>query len=147
MSIGINNLAGGSDSIISGNYVVGGNRIATLGITTYSSANIFGNAILSVSNGAFYDNAHDVAKKRITNNIGINPMGALTEPATNPVSGTTYTNYFGCPVLVTISGGTVTQIAINGVNTGLTSGAFVLGPDNSIKVTHSSNPAWTWTGL
>lgn len=147
LSIGINNLAGGSDSIISGNYVVGGNRIATLGITTYSSANIFGNAILSVSNDAFYDNAHDVAKKRITNNIGINPMGALTEPATNPVSGTTYTNYFGCPVLVTISGGTVTQIAINGVNTGLTSGAFVLGPDNSIKVTHSSNPAWTWTGL
>lgn len=147
LSIGINNLAGGSDSIISGNYITGGNRIATLGITTYSSANIFGNTILSVSNGAFYDNAHNIAKKRITNNIGINPMGALTKPATNPVSGTTYTNYFGCPVLVTISGGTVTQIAINSVNTGLISGAFTLGPDNTIKVTHSGDPTWTWTGL
>jgi hypothetical protein len=106
-----------------------------------------GNVIELCGSGNWHDNAGNVAGKRIINNVGVNPMGDLTEPAAYPVSNTVYTNYFGFPVLITISGGTVSQIAINGVNTGLTSDAFTLGPDNTIKITHSSNPTWTWTGL
>ena len=146
-SVGIDNRAGGVDSTIYGNRILGGNRLATIGIVTYSKANIYGNTVRYAGSNAFVDNAGSVSGKRVTDNVGINPLGDLAEPAANPVSDTIYTNYFGCPVLITISGGTVSQIAINAVNTGLTSGAFVLGPDNSIKVTHSSNPAWTWTGL
>jgi hypothetical protein len=145
-SIGINNLAGGFDSTIIGNRVLGGNYLATFGIVIYSRANVDSNTVKYTST-PFYDNAGSITGKRITNNVGINPRGDLTEPAANPASATTYTNYFGCPVMVTVSGGAVSQIAINAVNTGLTSGAFVLGPDNTIKITHSANPTWTWTGL
>ena len=146
-SIGIDNVAGGTDTTISRNRVLGGDFAATIGITTYTAANINDNTVRYCSSNAYFDNAGDVTSKRITNNVGINPFGDLAEPAANPVNGTIYTNFFGCPVLVTVSGGTVSQIAINGVNTGLTSGAFTLGPDNTIKVTHSGDPTWTWTGL
>jgi len=146
-SIGIVNAANGVDSIIVNNCVFGMNNQATLGITSYTRCSIIGNLVRFTSNAAYYDNSGNVVGKRVINNVGINPFGDLAEPAANPVSETIYTNFFGCPVLVTVSGGTVSQIAINGANTGLTSGAFTLGPDNTIKVTHSGNPTWTWTGL
>jgi hypothetical protein len=146
-SIGIDNVAGGTDSTIISNRVLGGDRDATLGIVNYAPANIIGNTVRYTTGTAYVDNAGDVAGKRYIDNVGINPIGDLTEPAANPVSNTVYTNYFGCPVLITVSGGTVSQIAINAANTGLTSGAFTLGPDNTIKITHSGNPVWTWTGL
>ena len=146
-SIGIDNVAGATDSTIVGNRVLGMDHQATLGIVFYSPCNIIGNLVRYTSGAAYVDNSGNVAGKRVIDNVGINPFGDLAEPAANPVSETIYTNFFGCPVLVTVSGGTVSQIAINGVNTGLTSGAFTLGPDNTIKVTHSGDPTWTWTGL
>lgn len=44
---------------------------------------------------------------------------------------------------ITISGGTVTVIAINGVSTGQTSGTFTVPPGGSITVTYSVAPAFT----
>lgn len=83
----------------------------------------------------------------IEGNINYNPRGNLTPPAANPANGTTYTNTYCCPCLVTISGGTVTEITVAGQATGLTSGAFVLAPGQTIVVTQSSNPTWLWIGL
>lgn len=47
------------------------------------------------------------------------------------------------PVSVTVTGGTVTQIAINGVNTGQTSGTFTVPVAGSITVTYSVAPTQT----
>lgn len=44
---------------------------------------------------------------------------------------------------ITISGGTVTQIAVSGTNTGQTSGTFTVPPGGSITVTYSVAPTFT----
>jgi coenzyme F420-reducing hydrogenase beta subunit len=48
---------------------------------------------------------------------------------------------------VIISGGTVTQIAKNGVNTGLTSGTFIVGPGETLTPTYSVAPTALFFGL
>jgi len=47
------------------------------------------------------------------------------------------------PVDVTVSGGTVTVIAVNGVTTGLTTGTFRVLPAGSITVTYSAAPTFS----
>lgn len=44
---------------------------------------------------------------------------------------------------ITITGGTVTVIAVNGVTTGLTTGTFTVPPGGSITVTYSVAPTFT----
>jgi hypothetical protein len=44
---------------------------------------------------------------------------------------------------ITITGGTVTQIAVNGANTGQTSGTFTVPAGGSITVTYSVAPTFT----
>lgn len=72
--------------------------------------------------------------------------GAISGPDTPavPTTGTPLTNPFWRNARVLISGGTVTQVAIDGVNTGLTSGWFPLATGKSITVTHSGAPTWKW---
>jgi hypothetical protein len=86
----------------------------------------------------------------VLNNSGYNPVGNITNPwpahggdLTNnvtggnasPQSGTTYTvRHTAKTILVT--GGHVSQIAINGINSGLTSGVFKLGLGETIAVTY-----------
>ena len=77
---------------------------------------------------------------------GYNPRGSLTAPSI-PASGTAYTNNFGVAVRVFISGGTVSAIAINGTGTGLTSGPITLAPGETITLTYTAAPTWTWFGL
>ena len=46
---------------------------------------------------------------------------------------------------VEITGGTVTVVAVDGVTTGRTSGAFFLRPGSSIAITYSVVPtSWKW---
>mgnify|MGYP001404285004 CR=1 FL=1 len=84
--------------------------------------------------------------KRLTDNLGFNPVGSITPPSI-PASGTPVTNNKGYPVRVFVTGGTVSNIAINGTNTGLTSGGFLLGPGDTITLTYSAAPSWTWFGM
>lgn len=57
--------------------------------------------------------------------------------------GTPVTNTNPVPVMVTVSGGTVTNITINGTATGLTSGSFVLYAGGTILVS-GSGATWHW---
>lgn len=61
-------------------------------------------------------------------------LGATTVASVNPNP---------VPVDITISGGTVTVIAVGGVVTGLTTGTFRIPPAGSITVTYSVAPAFT----
>lgn len=81
----------------------------------------------------------------VAGNPGFNPMGLLSGPAVAG-SGTAVQNSWGVPVTIYVSGGTVSQIAINGSNTNLTSGTFRLGPGQSITLTYTAAPSWTWIG-
>ena len=50
-------------------------------------------------------------------------------------------------VSVTITGGTVTVIAVNGVTTGLTTGTFTVPPGGSITVTYSVAPTFAMADI
>jgi hypothetical protein len=69
----------------------------------------------------------------------------LSNPATPavPASGTTYTNKAN-GAMVYVTGGAVTGISIDGEATGLTSGAFHVGVNDTIKLTYSAAPGWVW---
>jgi hypothetical protein len=51
------------------------------------------------------------------------------------------------PVSVTITGGTVTVIAVGGVTTGLTTGTFTVPVGSSITVTYSVAPTFAMADL
>ena len=78
--------------------------------------------------------------------INYNPVGLLTSPGV-PASGVALLNDFPVSCRVHVAGGTVTEISINGAVTGLMSGVFILEPDETITLTYSAAPTWTWFGL
>lgn len=80
---------------------------------------------------------------------GFNPAGTAQlaggQPAV-PGSTTPLTNRTGVDCTVQVVGGTVTQIAVAGSNTGLTSGFFRVPAGQTITLTYSVAPTWTWWG-
>ena len=78
-------------------------------------------------------------------NRGYNPTGAQTPPAV-PASTTPLTNPFGFDCIVHIAGGTVSAIAIGGTSTGLTGGTVRVGAGQTITLTYTVAPTWTWFG-
>lgn len=104
----------------------------------------FGNTLQSCTNK--YNGAIGGTGNWFQNNANFNPF-TITAP-TLPASGVTYTNTLGCAARVYIQGGTFTAVSING-NSITASGSFqteVL-PGDTIAVTYSVAPAWTWIGL
>lgn len=62
-----------------------------------------------------------------------------------PTTGTPVTSTANFYVLVSITGGTVTNVNINGATVGTGPGAYVLPPLGTITVTFTGVPAWTWS--
>lgn len=83
----------------------------------------------------------------IYNNPGFNPVGAVGPPSV-PATTVNYTNAYGYPCTVVVSGGTVTEIDIDDIATGLTSGVMpTIPPGGTINITYSAAPSWLWWGL
>jgi len=93
------------------------------------------------------------ADSSVVNNSGYNPVGKIALPwrpdraltndgggSANPVSGLLYT-VSQSPKTIIITGGSGTQIAIDGTATGLSAGVFKLGIGETITITYSSLPA------
>lgn len=129
------------------NHVIMGNRLngGKYGIDD-QNANAYGRQYIGndIQNGVNYGS--NVGGMVLALNQGYNPVGLLTAPSI-PTSGTALTNPFPVTVQVIVTGGTVSNIAINGTDTGLTSGMVLLGPGQTITLTYSAAPAWTWFGL
>lgn len=79
----------------------------------------------------------------ITGSVG-NP--AISLPSV-PASTTALVNPYWRDAAVTIVGGTVTQIAVDGQNKGVTSGTVFVPSGKTIAITYSVAPTWTWTLL
>jgi hypothetical protein len=92
------------------------------------------------------------ANSTVIDNSGYNPVGTIALPwhpsgvltndgggSANPVSGQLYTVRQSAKTII-ITGGVVTQIAIDGTPTGLSAGVFKLGIGETIMVTYSSTP-------
>ena len=61
-----------------------------------------------------------------------------------PESGEPLLNPFHAPCTIYINGGNVTKIAIDDVETGLSSGSFYLPAGGSISINYSLRPQWKW---
>lgn len=93
---------------------------------------------------ASYLSQQTLAKIAAALGAGGAPLNPVT-PAI-PASGTAVTNTGTAPISVYLSGGTVTQVTVNGLATGLTSGLFILAPQTSIVLSYSVAPTWVWVG-
>lgn len=69
----------------------------------------------------------------------------MASPAV-PASGTAQTNTSGTDCTVYVTGGTVTAVAVNGIATGLTAGAFRVPAGQTITLTYTAAPTWVWVG-
>jgi len=94
------------------------------------------------------------ARSVIVNNAGYNPVGSISNPW--PSNGTDLTNRVpsgsavprsgkmytirNTPKTIIITGGSVSQIQINGVNAGSIAGTYKLGVGETIAVTYTSPP-------
>lgn len=75
-----------------------------------------------------------------------NGPGNVTAPSV-PATTVDHQNTFWRDAAVTVTGGTVTVIAVDGVATGLTSGTVIVPSGKNITLTYSSAPSWIWTLL
>lgn len=73
--------------------------------------------------------------------------GLFTTAMTRGATGVASLNPNPVPVSVTVSGGTVTQIAVSGVNTGQTSGTFTVPAGGSVTITYSVAPTFTMADI
>lgn len=72
--------------------------------------------------------------------IGVNSSAAAANNVVLGASGVASFNNNPYTVAITVAGGTVTQIAVNGIVTGLTSGTFYVPAAGSIAVTYTVAP-------
>lgn len=124
-------------NIIEGNGAYGINEAAG------DNSNITNNQVRNNSSGQIVKSGSGTV---VYNNPGFNPVGPVGPPSV-PASTVNYTNVYGYPCTVVVSGGTVTEIDIDDIATGLTSGIFIIPPGGTINITHSVAPSWLWWGL
>jgi hypothetical protein len=81
-------------------------------------------------------------------NVSINNLwqtrGVQTPPSV-PATTVALVNPFWHDAAVTITGGTVTVIAVDGTATGLTAGTVIVPTGKAITLTYSVAPSWVWS--
>jgi hypothetical protein len=79
-----------------------------------------------------------------TNGTALDGGGGFTSPSV-PASGTPVTNTSSLPATVVVSGGTVSNVVVNAISVGTGDGTYTVPPGQSITLTYSAAPTWTWT--
>jgi len=79
-----------------------------------------------------------------TNGTSLDQGAGFSTPAV-PASTTPVTNTAPIAASVTISGGTVSNVAVNGISAGSGDGTYTVPAGQTIAVTYSAAPTWTWT--
>lgn len=79
-----------------------------------------------------------------TNGTSLDRGAGFSTPAV-PASTTPVTNTSPVAATVVVTGGTVTNVAVNGVTAGSGDGTYTVPSGQAIAVTYSAAPTWTWT--
>lgn len=124
-------------NIVEGNGAYGINEVSS------DNSNITNNQTRNNSSGQISKSGSSTV---VCNNPGFNPVGTVGPPAV-PATTVNYTNAYGYSCQVQVYGGTVTEIDIDDIATGLTSGVFIIPPNGTINITYSAAPSWRWWGL
>ena len=83
----------------------------------------------------------------ITTKDGISTTPPAVATPGVPASGTAVTNTTGVDVMVYVTGGTVTEIAVGATATGIVGGGVYLAAGQTITLTYSAAPSWTWLAV
>jgi len=78
------------------------------------------------------------------NGTTLDQGGGFVTPAV-PASNVTATNTSPLPATVVVSGGTVSNVKVNGVSVGTGDGTYTVPSGATIAITYSAAPTWTWT--
>jgi hypothetical protein len=79
-----------------------------------------------------------------TNGTSLDQGAAFSTPSV-PLTTVPVTNTSPLPATVVVSSGTGTNVAINGVPQGTFDGTYVVPPGQTIALTYTVAPTWTWT--
>lgn len=79
-----------------------------------------------------------------TTGSSVDGGSGFTTPAV-PSSTTPVTNTSPLPASVVITGGTLSNVSVNGVTVGTGDGTYTVPAGATIAVTYSAAPTWTWT--
>jgi hypothetical protein len=79
-----------------------------------------------------------------TTGTGLDCGNSFSTPLV-PASTTPVTNTSPLPATVVISGGTLTFVFVNGVQAGTADGTYTVPSGQTISITYSVAPTWTWT--
>jgi hypothetical protein len=74
----------------------------------------------------------------------IDQSNQATAPSV-PASATAFVSPYPVPMWVTITGGTVSALSVNGVSQGSVAGTFLIQPGAAITLTYTVAPSWTWS--
>lgn len=72
-------------------------------------------------------------------------QGAAFSTPSVPATTVPVTNTSPLPATVVVSGGTVSNVAVNGVTAGTGDGTYTVPAGGTITLTYSAAPTWTWT--
>ncbi len=118
-------------------------------ISTNANHSIFNANVIDLTGGSLYGGNPAIelhgTNSKASSNQNYNPVGALGPPSV-PSTTVAYTNAYGVDCTVFVTGGTVTVVSIGGIATGLTSGSFRVNAGQTITVTYTVPPSWTWFG-
>ena len=141
-------------SRLAGNTTGAGNP--TYLLKTYSAGTSNGTLVVDGVNYAQSDGSHVGVRTGGPSSFA-DDLRSIAAPGSNVVqqnnlnptvsmaaSGTSQTNTNTVAMYVTVTGGTVTEVDVNGYNTGATSGTFLVPAGGPIKLTYSAPPTWTW---
>lgn len=64
-----------------------------------------------------------------------------------PASTTPAPNTYNVPVYATITGGTISNVSVNGVTVGTAAGTYSVPVGGNIAITYSAAPTWNWFAL
>ncbi|HEY6494943.1 MAG TPA: hypothetical protein VIZ43_16840 [Trebonia sp.] len=79
-----------------------------------------------------------------TNGAALDGGNGFATPAV-PSSGTPVTSTSPLPATVVVSGGTVSNVVVNGVSVGTGDGSYTVPAGQAITLTYSAAPTWAWT--
>jgi hypothetical protein len=79
-----------------------------------------------------------------TNGTSLDRGAGFSTPSV-PASGTPVTNTSPVAATVVVSGGTVSNVVVNGVSVGTGDGTYTVPSGQAVTLTYSAAPTWTWT--
>jgi hypothetical protein len=146
-----------SNTLVTGNIVVGGAGTNTVGIKITGDSqtliDVTGNHINAVTTPIVYPMG--MTKSQIVNNNGFNPAGFTIPTPAVPASGTALANEFPFPVVVYfVTVGDVTGYTITDPSGKVAAFAapprvgesLLLGPQDTITLHYTTAPTWMWYG-